>query len=48
MFRGSWAGKKKTRTVIEDEPITVTKKEVMVEVVRPSFVEVGEVGARLF
>lgn len=34
--------------VMEDEPITVTKNEVMVEVVRPSFVEVGEVGAKLF
>jgi hypothetical protein len=33
---------------MEDEPITVTKNEVMVEVVRPLFVEVGEVGARLF
>jgi hypothetical protein len=33
---------------MEDDPITVTKNEVMVEVVRPSFVEVGEVGARLF
>jgi hypothetical protein len=34
--------------VMVDEPITVTKDEVMVDVVRPPYVEVGVVEVGLF